>query len=187
MATATSPDPNQSPNVVHEIMNSKLPPSEKAFDRIFQDIATMSGAGFETTAGVMRMVIFHTYSNSDILQRLRAELASVANPRSQIQLKALEQLPYLTAVLMEGLRLSPAIATRMARVTPDRDIVYDKWRIPRGTPVGMTTILVHTDESIYPEPNRFSPERWMNPNPWRMGDKTFLPFSKGTRNCLGMQ
>lgn len=178
--------------IVHEIMKSKLPASEKTFGRIFEDVSTISGAGFETTASALRLILFHVYTNPDILRRLREEIASAegADKGQTPRLKTLEQLPYLTAALMEGLRLSPAIATRMARVAPDRDIVYDKWKIPAGTPVGMTTILFHTDETMYPEPHRFDPDRWMDPNPWTAGQQSgrlFAPFAKGSRNCLGMQ
>ncbi|KAI0798292.1 trichodiene oxygenase [Xylaria sp. FL0064] len=72
----------------------------------------------------------------------------------------LERLPYITAVLMEGLRLGPGVATRAARVT-DKDLSYDNWRIPAGTPVGMTIILMHTDEKMFPDPMCFFPDRWM--------------------------
>lgn len=182
--------------VVHEILASKLPDSEKTFRRVFEDASTISGAGFETTASALRMMLFHVYSNPEILQRLRQELDSAAakvngeGSRQVAPLKALEQLPYLTSVLMEGMRLSPAIATRMARVT-DKDLVYGgKWTIPAGSAVGMTTILLHTDESMYPEPQRFNPDRWMEPDPWtasQQSGKLFVPFSKGTRNCLGLK
>ena len=104
-----------------------------------------------------------------------------------VELRALEQLPYLTAVLMEGMRLSPAIASRMARINPDEDLVYNNKRIPTGTPIGMTTLLMHTDENIYPDPMRFDPERWMELESRRKSDKPWQPFAKDTRNCLGMQ
>lgn len=174
--------------IVHEIMESKLPPSEKLHDRVFEDVSTVTGAGFETTASVLRLTSFHMFSNAEIRQRLRAELASIGAKSDNLpDLKILEQLPYLTAVLMEGLRLSPAIATRMARVAPKTDIFYDQWRIPAGTPVGMTILLMHTDETLYKEPMRFNPERWINPDVRKQADQIFAPFSRGTRNCLGMQ
>lgn len=110
------------------------------------------------------------------------------NPASMnIDLATLEQLPYLTAVLMEGLRLSPGLASRMARIALDRDLIYGEWRIPAGTPVGMTTIMMHMDEKVYPEPNKFKPERWINTEMRRQLGRKFAPFSKGTRICLGMQ
>lgn len=90
---------------------------------------------------------------------------------------------------MEALRLSPGVATRMARIAPDRDLFYKSWRIPAGTPVGMTTILMHTDEKVYPDPNSFRPERWMDDSDFRKNveHKYYAPFSRGTRMCIGMQ
>ncbi|EAQ93230.1 hypothetical protein CHGG_01465 [Chaetomium globosum CBS 148.51] len=110
--------------------------------------------------------------------------------------KPSSELPYLTAVLTEGLRLSPAVATRAARIS-DKDLFYNAWRIPAGTPVGMTTLLMHTDEALYPDPMRFDPGRWMPAaedgggglgGRGRVGGRRwFAPFSRGTRGCLGMQ
>ncbi|RYO91541.1 hypothetical protein DL764_008276 [Monosporascus ibericus] len=191
-ASSSSPDDKDPRTMVHEILESSLPASEKSFVRVFEDVSTTTGAGFETTASALRLIFFHLFSNAHILQRLRAELASTnarfanVSEAEDLDLKTLEQLPYLTLVLMEGLRLSPAIATRMARVAPDRDLFYREWRIPAGTPVGMTTILMHTDETVYPEPRRFNPDRWMDSDAQRKVDKAFAPFSRGTRICLGM-
>ncbi|KAH9906974.1 cytochrome P450 [Xylariomycetidae sp. FL2044] len=162
-AAPSNQDEAQTPRtIVHEILDSKLPPEEKQFTRVHNDVVTITGAGFETTANVLRLVLFH------------------------LDLTKLEQLPYLTATLMEGMRLSPAIGSRMARIAPDRDLFYGGLRIPKGTPVGMTGILMHTDEKLYPEPLRFDPERWLDPEAWKGLDKVYAPFSRGTRICIGM-
>ncbi len=103
-----------------------------------------------------------------------------------MQLKKLEQLPFLTSVLKEGMRLSPGISTRAARVT-DKDLFYNNWCIPAGTPVGMTTLLMHTDEQNYPDPMRFDPDRWMKTDSENLSSSCYAPFSRGTRMCVGMQ
>lgn len=137
----------------------------------------------------MRLILFYVYSNPAILDKLRTELASVAfrePERPVFELASLEQLPYLTAVMTEGLRLSPGVAMRQARIAPDRELVYNKWEIPIRTPIGMTALLMHMDEKLYPDPERFEPERWVDLEARKKADKTFAPFSRGTRNCLGM-
>ena len=100
----------------------------------------------------------------------------------------LEQLPYLTAVIQEGLRLHPNPVGRLQRVSPDTALVYSdgmmkkEWVIPAGTPVSMDARTTHMDSTVFPEPLRFLPERWIdNPNL----DKYLLTFSKGTRICAG--
>ncbi|OTB02598.1 hypothetical protein M426DRAFT_264424 [Hypoxylon sp. CI-4A] len=145
----------------------------------------MAAAAFETTASVMRLIFYHVFSNPDILKRLRGEIAAAAEASGEerLELKTLEQLPYLTSVIMEGMRLSPAIGSRIA---PDKDLFYGDLRIPAGTPVGMTTILMHTDETLYPEPLSFQPDRWMDPAARKKLEKTYAPFSRGTRICIGM-
>lgn len=176
--------------IVHEILESALPPSEKAPARVFEDVSTITGAGFETTASALRLIVINLFSNAEILQNLRTELSSKGSTAAeQLDAQTLMQLPYLTAVLMEGLRLSPALATRLARISPDQDLIYKHWRIPAGTPVGMTAVLMHTDETIYPETHRFNPNRWikLNPHDRKIAEKAFAPFSRGTRICLGMQ
>ncbi|KAI0120912.1 cytochrome P450 [Hypoxylon sp. NC0597] len=186
-ATSSSLDNKAQSTMVHEIVHSSLPPAEKSLDHVLEEVATVTGAGFETTANTLRLILFHVYTNDEILQRLRKELASVSTGSSEpIALKDLEQLSYLTATLMEGMRLSPAVASRAARIT-DKDLFYGKWRIPAGTPVGMTTLLLHTDEKLYPEPMRFNPDRWMDSAARGPADKVvYAPFSRGTRICLGM-
>ncbi|KAI1478197.1 cytochrome P450 [Daldinia eschscholtzii] len=154
---AVSPDDDGPRTLAHEIMQSKLPPAEKSFEHVFEEISTITGAGFETTAAVIRIAAFHIYSDTKILQKLRAELSA---------------LPYLTATIMEAMRLSPAIATRSARIAQDRPHLRK---------------LAHTSlHAQYPEPKRFNPDRFMDPDPWQLDSKTFVPFGKGKRNCIGM-
>ncbi|KAK0665693.1 putative cytochrome P450 E-class, group I [Cercophora samala] len=190
-AASYSPDDDTPRTIVHEIYDSNLPPEDKTVERVFSDVVSVTGAGFETTASLLRLVIYHVFSHPEILTRLRAELVEAAtrsssSPDGSIPLQTLEQLPYLTAALMEGMRLSPAIASRSQRIAPDRDLIYDKYRIPAGTPVGMTVLLMHTDERLYPDPHRFDPERWVDPEARKRSEKTYAPFSRGTRICIGM-
>jgi cytochrome P450 len=188
LTTTSSLEDEASRTIVHEIADSKLPPSEKELSRIYDEVAAITGAGFETIDSVLRLLFYHVFSNAEILQRLRAELnAANVTPSTKIEIKSLEKLPYLTSVIMEGLRLSPAIGSRTARIAPDRYLFYGDWPIPAGTPVGMTTILIHTDETLYPDPLCFNPDRWTDTEKRKKLDKTYAPFSRGTRICLGMQ
>ncbi|KAF2965905.1 hypothetical protein GQX73_g7677 [Xylaria multiplex] len=167
--------------IIDEILESKLSPSDKTVERIYEDVSTISNAAFETTASVIRPVLFHVFSNPTILQRLRAELESVITT----DLKTLEQLPYLTSVLKEGFRLGGGLSTRLQRVS-EKDLFYGKWRIPAGHPVGMTPLLMHTDNEVHHNAKSFLPERWIDAETRKRSERGFAPFSKGSRICLGM-
>ncbi|RYP91984.1 hypothetical protein DL770_001905 [Monosporascus sp. CRB-9-2] len=147
------------------------------------EVITVAGAAFETTPYTLSVTLYNAYSKPQILQHLRAELLSAGLNKRETSIAELEKLPYLAAVLSEGLLFSPALATRMARVAPDRDLVHGKQRIPAGTPVGMTALLMHTDPEGYPDPIRFTPDRWMDVEARKRMDKA---YARGTRICVGM-
>lgn len=172
---------------MHTILESNLPSTEKTVERMNDEVGTITGAAFETAAQSIRTILYYLYSDPVNLARLRDELSQAAEKhgdRENLSLSVLEQLPFLTGCICEGLRLSPGLATRLARVAPDRDLFYSQQRIPAGTPVGMTVLLMHMDETLYPQPDTFDPSRWTNSG--TRSDKTFAPFSRGTRSCLGM-
>ena len=101
----------------------------------------------------------------------------------------LERLPYLVAVVQEAMRLSYGVASRLQRISPEKPLRFNdahggkEWSIPPNTPVSMTSVLIHQDESIFPDAQSFVPERWIE-NP-RL-DRYLVSFSKGSRQCLGI-
>jgi Cytochrome P450 len=106
-----------------------------------------------------------------------------------------------SAVILEGLRLSYGIASRLQRISPDEPLYFRSsvksekhespvdYVIPPGTPVGMTSVLVHHNPDIFPNPLEFMPERWLDASGLRTkGLNGFLlSFSKGTRQCVGIK
>ncbi|KAI4242602.1 MAG: hypothetical protein L6R40_003983 [Gallowayella cf. fulva] len=120
--------------VCHEIYSHPdLPSSEKTLRRLQHEIETFVVAGTETTAHALACITFHILDNESILRTLKAELATTFNPDAKApRLLRLEQLPYLTAVILEGLRLSYGVATRLPRIAPDRIIQYKQYSIPPG-------------------------------------------------------
>ncbi|KAI4215334.1 MAG: hypothetical protein LQ351_002234 [Letrouitia transgressa] len=99
-------------------------------------------------------------------------------------LQDLEQLPYLTAVILEGLRMSNVSSHRLLRAYPDTTLSYGDFEIPAGTPISMTPLHIHENPEIFPEPFEFKPERWLINNQQRLR-RYLVPFGKGKRACLG--
>lgn len=101
-----------------------------------------------------------------------------------------ERLPYLGAVIKEGLRLSYGVSSRTARIATEEDLVYrGEWNkkdveyvIPRGYGIGMSTVITHHAETIFPDSHRFLPERWLDDQ--NRLEKGFMAFGKGSRRCL---
>ncbi|KAJ5564611.1 benzoate 4-monooxygenase cytochrome P450 [Penicillium frequentans] len=137
-------------------------------------------------AYVLRGTAYHISANPAIRQKLHEELVTaIPDVQHFPSLAVLEQLPFLTAVVQEGLRLSEPVSHRLNRQFPDRPLQCRGVYIPANTIVGMTGILTHLNENIYPEPRVFKPERWLVPESKRL-DRYLVPFNRGTRSCLGM-
>lgn len=174
--------------IFYEIIHSDLPPIEKLPKRLEAEAATILGAGAVTTAWTLTVAIYHLTVQPQKLERLQNEIRSIMpDPYQPAKLQQLERLPYLTCVIMESLRLSNGVSTRLARVAPDRSIYFRDWEIPKGTPVGMTSTLIHQNPDIFPQPLEFIPERWLDPQERKRMERYLVPFSKGTRQCAGIK
>ena len=145
-------------------------------------------AGTDTVSNTMHVITYHVIANPVILQRLREEIQTIQpSPARPVKLAQLERLPYLTAVILEGLRLGYGVSSRLPRIAPDRVIKYKEWEIPPGTPVSMTSVIMHQNENIFPEPARFNPDRWIDTKERQRLEKYMVAFCKGTRQCLGIK
>lgn len=105
----------------------------------------------------------------------------------------LEKRPYLWAIMHECLRMMPGVSHRSARTAREEDLHYRsmdgkiEYVIPRGTAIGMTSMINHWNEELFPNPDAFVPERFLKedgkPN-YRLREK-LIAFGKGTRVCIG--
>ncbi len=179
--------------IFDEILSGNLPEEEKSLERLWQEGQIVVGGGTETAAWLLSVIVFHLLSNKEIHSRLEMELTqnipdSDALPTSS----ELQRLPYLGAVISEGLRISYPVCTRLQRISPSAPMLYKSstrgkqdYVIPAGTPVGMSAGLLHMRPDIFPEPRKFRPERWLEQRD-RQLDRCLLAFSKGSRGCLGI-
>lgn len=55
--------------------------------------------------------------------------------------------------------------------------------------MSMTTMTMHMDPDVFPEPTKFTPSRWLDVDPEHLKrmQQQFAPFSRGSRSCIGMQ
>ncbi|KAI1827693.1 benzoate 4-monooxygenase cytochrome P450 [Xylaria intraflava] len=170
--------------IFQDIFDSNLPESEKSLPRLNAECAVILGAGTETTARTLSVTIFYLLENRSALARLREELVGVLpSVNSQVSLSQLEALPYLSAVVSEGLRLAHGISSRQPRVATEEDLHYGKWVIPAGTPVMQSLYLHHMSESLFPDPFTFNPQRWIDDPKLKA---SLISFGRGSRICIGI-
>ncbi|KAJ5300267.1 hypothetical protein N7508_007510 [Penicillium antarcticum] len=178
-------DKSASRSIFQDILQSNLPPSDKTPARLSAEAGLLVMAGTETTARSLAVILFLLLDTPHVLDRVRKELAQhMPRPDSRISLAELEAIPYFSAMITEGVRLSHVVSSRMPRYAPEEELKYKDWTIPAGTSVMQSHYLLHTDPTIFPEPYTFEPQRWID-NP-SLRANYFLGFGRGTRVCLGI-
>ncbi|MFN5514332.1 MAG: cytochrome P450, partial [Cyanobacteriota bacterium] len=143
------------------------------------ELMTLLFAGHETTATSLTWALYLIHQHPSVYETLMAELATLgANPDPI----ALYKLPYLTAVCNETLRLyNPALLTFGRRTEAPVSLLGQE--IPAGTVLAGSIYLTHRDPQIYPQPEQFRPERFLEQN---FSPYEFIPFGGGSRRCIGM-
>jgi cytochrome P450 family 135 len=131
------------------------------------ELMTLLVAGHETTATALSWAFERLARNPGALSRLEDEVAAGEDA-------------YLDAVIAETLRLRPVISIVLRRLTAPMEIAGHE--LPAGVSVAPCIYLMHRREDLYPEPDRFRPERFLDSPP---GTYTWIPFGGGVRRCIG--
>lgn len=116
-----------------------------------------------------------------------ADLSKAAKHGDLTSYEELKQIPYLDAVIKEGLRMGNEVSGRLPRYDPQNSITHNGYTFPPGTVISMSIRDMHLDPDCHPEPLTFNPERWLDPSMYKQSEQFFAPFGKGTRSCVGRE
>lgn len=151
-------------------------------------------AGSDTTATCIRGTLLHLITSVPILAKLRAEIDAaeaegrISNPISNAEAK---ELPYLQAVIKEGLRMrAPFTGLVSKKVPPGGDTLNGQY-VPGGTEIATNAYYLQRNAKIYGEDVEvFRPERWLEADAAKrqeMERTVDLVFGYGRWGCLGKQ
>jgi cytochrome P450 len=178
---------NEAQTLFHSLLNSDLPALEKSTERLQSEGESVVGAGTLTTAHYLTTTLYHILANPHVLRKLSEELRAMMPDQDTLpSYHELNQLPYFSAVVLEGFRLSHGVVARLTRVAPDTELEVSGHTIPAGTPVSMSSWLVHLNAELFPAPEVFRPERWLERGA-EAKRKYLVNFAKGSRGCLGKE
>jgi cytochrome P450 len=152
--------------------------------QVHDEVVTILTAGSETTAVALAWFFHEVGQHPEIEQRFHAEIDQVlaGRPASDLGLDDIPKLEYTDRIISEVLRKYPLLIL-MRRARTDLDL--GGVRIPRGTEVALSQYSIHHDPSLYPEPARFDPDRWLPDRAARLPNGAFIPFGAGVRHCPG--
>lgn len=159
-------------------------------------ILTLLVAGHETTSGALSFALYHLTREPEILAKVRAELDEVlgADPGATPTFEQVPKLRYLRRVVDETLRLWPT-APGFARTPRETTVIGADGSA--GVPGGLTMTprdaalifipLLHRDPDVWPDPERFDPDRFLPENNRARPAHAYTPFGSGERACIGRQ
>jgi cytochrome P450 family 110 len=145
-------------------------------EELHDELLTLLLAGHEATTNAIVWALYWTHWTPSVLEKLQAELEG-----AETDPMALAQLPYLTAVCNETLRIASVAFLSFPREVVAPLTLMD-YRLEPGARVYACIYLTHRCVDLYPEPEQFRPERFLE-RKYSMFE--FLPFGGGSRRCIG--
>lgn len=147
---------------------------DRSDGEVLQQLRTLLVSGHETSATTLAWALFHIHDDDVVRRRLLAELAD--NPPAE----DMPKLPYLGAVISETLRMHPTVSIIVRQLKSPTEA----WQIPRaaGDVIGVSLPALHADPSVWPDPGRFDPDRFLVRKP---PPAEYAPFGYGHRRCPG--
>ncbi|NEO15820.1 MULTISPECIES: cytochrome P450 [unclassified Moorena] len=147
-------------------------------EELLGQVLSLLFTGNESTAASIAWSWYRVYCDPEIKARLLAELNSLGNSPDPLDII---RLPYLSAVCNETLRMYPVTMFMIPRLVKATTKISD-CQVDPGMLVTVGTYVIHHRQDIYPQPETFKPDRFLN---HRFSPYEFLPFGGGIRSCIG--
>ncbi|XP_055545123.1 probable cytochrome P450 6a14 [Wyeomyia smithii] len=145
-------------------------------------------AGFETSSTALSFALFELAANLDIQTKTREEIKRILKKyNGNITYEALKEMTYLEQVVNETLRKHPPLGNLMRIANERFRLTNPDITLEPGQLVMIPVHSIHRDPEIYPNPERFDPDRFTPDQVEARHSHSFLPFGDGPRNCIGMR
>ncbi|MCX5384120.1 cytochrome P450 [Streptomyces sp. NBC_00083] len=151
---------------------------------IRDQLMVMIGAGFETTANSLAFALWLLSQHPEVAAQVYAEADRALAGRTATTAD-LDALPCTRRVINEVLRLYPA-GWFFTRVTT-ADTTLAGQHLPKGTALLYSAYLLQHRPELFPDPDRFDPDRWIQRSAETLPRGSHVPFGGGNRKCIGDQ
>uniref|UniRef100_A0A1A9WPJ5 Cytochrome P450 n=1 Tax=Glossina brevipalpis TaxID=37001 RepID=A0A1A9WPJ5_9MUSC len=154
---------------------------------INDEVNTIMFEGHDTIAAGSSFVLCLFGIHRDIQEKVYAEQKSIFgnNMLRDCTFGDTLRMNYLERVICETFRLYPPVPAIARKVEEDTKLVSGPYTIAKGTTVLIPQYFIHRRADIYPEPDKFDPDRFLPEHASKRHYYSFIPFSAGPRSCVG--
>ncbi|KAL0569128.1 hypothetical protein V5O48_012841 [Marasmius crinis-equi] len=146
--------------------------------------ATGYSAGADTSVSVTSTFFLAMAMHPEVQKKAQEELDTMIGRGRTPGYEERPNLPYIEAIFKETLRWAPALPAGLSRAAFSDDVV-DGYYIPKGATIISNFWAIARDESVYPNPDSFIPERFLNEDGTCVDDNSTFAFGAGRRVCPG--
>ncbi|KAG0752211.1 hypothetical protein G6F57_016409 [Rhizopus arrhizus] len=155
-------------------------------ENIRDQVVTFLIAGHDTTANTLAWTLYELSRHPDIQAKVLQEIADNHIRHDELpNTEQINNLKYMHQVLKEVLRKYPPVRV-LPKYCKNDCILPGGYKIKGNTPCSIQVYAMHHNKDVYPDPERFDPDRWTPEEEQKRSRFAWLPFSTGPRGCIGM-
>uniref|UniRef100_A0A1B0AEJ9 Cytochrome P450 n=1 Tax=Glossina pallidipes TaxID=7398 RepID=A0A1B0AEJ9_GLOPL len=151
---------------------------------ICEEVETFMFGGYDTISTCLRFALLNLAQYPDIQERCYQEIANFTDFEN-LTVFDFNNMEYLGCVIKEALRMYPPAPFIQRRCT--NETILNGLILPTNTQINIYIYDIMRDSKHFPEPSVFKPERFLAENTRNMHPFAFVPFSAGSRNCIGQK
>ncbi|XP_071629153.1 probable cytochrome P450 6a14 [Temnothorax longispinosus] len=144
-------------------------------------------AGYETSSTTGTFALYELAQHHDMQDKVCKEIDEMLAKHGGLTYDALNEMTYLHKVVNETMRKYPPLPMLNRTCTEDINLPTMNIHVPKGTLITIPVLGLHRDPLIYPDPDKFDPERFNADVAAERHTYAFLPFGQGPRICIGAQ
>ncbi|KFM82972.1 Cytochrome P450 3A30, partial [Stegodyphus mimosarum] len=186
---ANEDEADQFGSVTNKDISASLKYTNISQDELIAQCVLFFFVGYETTASTLTFMSYCLASNPDCQEKLIQEVDDAFNKYGHVDHDITRDMKYLDCVISETLRMYPIVAMTERTASADYKLGNTGITIEKGIRVAFLVYAMHYDPELFPEPEKFLPERWFKDDSGKLSHPqyAYLPFGAGPRNCLGMR